>query len=74
MAWPVMSDTESDHAISCGWRDERFSKHNAVRDVLFITSQQAALAPVGTEFLYQAQRRGQQISLAPLDRRQRHCS
>ena len=46
MACPLMSDTESDHAISCGWRDERFRRHNAVRDVLFITCQQVALTPV----------------------------
>ena len=46
MACPVMSGIESDHAISCGWRDERFRRHNALRDVLFITCQQAALAPV----------------------------
>ena len=46
MACPVMSDVEGDHAISCGWGGERITRHNALRDVLFSTCQQAALAPV----------------------------
>ena len=46
MACPVMSDIEGDHAISCGWGGERITWHNALRDVLFSTCQQAALAPV----------------------------
>ena len=46
MACPVMSDVMGDHAISCGWGGERITRHNALRDVLFSTCQQAALAPV----------------------------
>ena len=46
MACPVMSDVEGDHAISCGWGGERITRHNALRDVLFSTCQQAALAPL----------------------------
>ena len=46
MACPVMSDVMGDHAISCGWGGERITRHNALRDVLFSTCQQAALGPV----------------------------
>ena len=39
------ADIMGDHQVGCGVNGDRISRHNAIRDVLFIAAQSAALAP-----------------------------
>ena len=38
-------DIMGDHQVGCGRNGDRFSRHNAIRDLLFTAAQSAALAP-----------------------------
>ena len=43
------SDAYGDHALACAWEGERISRHNLLRDCLFQSASQAALAPAKEE-------------------------
>ena len=39
------ADEFGDHQVGCGGNGDRIARHNAIRDVLFVAAQSAALAP-----------------------------
>ena len=39
------ADKFGDHQVGCGGNGDRIARHNAIRDVLFVAAQSAALAP-----------------------------
>jgi len=41
-----LSDVKGDHALCCGVGSERISRHNALRDAIFLTASNAGLSPV----------------------------
>ena len=43
--YPVLSDPDGDHAVSCGWGVERIAKHSLIRDLLHNTCSSAGLRP-----------------------------
>ena len=44
-ACSILSNPAGDHAVSCGWGEERIARHNLIMDVLFNTCVSAALGP-----------------------------
>ena len=43
--WHGNADSFGDHQVGCGGNRDRITRHNAIRDVVFIAAQAAALAP-----------------------------